>query len=268
MKRLFLTLTFVLFFSHPLLASGWKEIAPNRVYDLLKEGSSLWLIDVRGPSSFEEVHIEGSVNIPAQVLVTKRFPERKILVIVDNSPGQVRAREEADNLAKIGQKRVFVLIGGVYGWMSAGLPLVGESNWELARLNPGDLRKAGTSLTVYDLREKEERSLGEISGSSIVKGNSLQEKMAWVRNDLDKKQGKGPLASIKTRQPVVVVIPKRESGEAVFQKFLWNMPGEVRVLEGQYAVWDVASDMLSISNIEGCPTCPGSKLATEPKKGQ
>lgn len=262
MKKMVLFVCFAFFLPSVVSAAGWKEIAPKQVYGLLKEGSGLWLIDVRAPASFEKEHVEGSVNIPESVLAVKTFPPQKILVLVDSSLGQLQAREAAEALVKRKQKRVFVLSGGLQGWRREGLPVIGAADgWELARLMPGELRRAlaaEVAVEVYDLREQDEALRGPVAGSFALPGKSLAEKIDKLRKSLAKKGKKELAARLEEPRPVVVVVPAAADARALYQRYLWNLPGEVRVLEGGHAAWNAQRGRLTISNVEGCPTCPGN----------
>jgi rhodanese-related sulfurtransferase len=261
MKKLIFLILVALFLPTVVSAAGWKEIVPKRVYDLLKEGSGLWLIDVRGPVSFEKAHIEGSVNIPRNVLATKSFPKNKILVLADNSLGSLQARDAADDLARRGQKRVFVLAGGIRGWQREALPVVGDAGgFELARMMPGELRqakKAGLKFEVYDLRSQEEAEQGPIADSFVLPGKGLEERLVNLQSSLAKKGQGGLAAKLKMPVPVVVVLPAAAEARQLYQRYLWGLPGEVRVLEGGYAAWKANRGQMSISNVDGCATCPG-----------
>src|SRR6266568_1333478 len=77
-------------------AAGWQWIVPQRVHSLVKEGSSLWIVDVRNPGVFEQGHIEGSLNIPADLLKVKNLPKAKLIVLADDSLGLKNARSSAE----------------------------------------------------------------------------------------------------------------------------------------------------------------------------
>ncbi|MDH3999038.1 MAG: rhodanese-like domain-containing protein, partial [Desulfuromonadales bacterium] len=116
-------------------AAKWQQITPQQVYNLMEEGSGLWLIDVRETQAFEQTHIEGSVNISPAALATKTFPAKKKLVVTDNALGQLQAQQAAEVLVKNGQKRVYVLSGGVVAWEQAKLPMVGDGlKWPLRQV--------------------------------------------------------------------------------------------------------------------------------------
>lgn len=267
MKRSALTILALALLALPqaVQAAGWKEIAPQRVYDLLREGSGLWLIDVRAPVSFERTHIEGAVNIPAGELAVKHFPKQKILVLTDNSLGDLQARAAAGALAKSGYERVFVLAGGVQSWRRAGYPTAGEGGDGPLQVMPAELeaaRVAKIPLRLLDLRPEAERSRGEVSGAEAVPGKDLAEKLAQVRGTLEReeKEAKKNLAQ-KLRPPraTVLLLPMTADAGALVQRELWGLDADVRYVEGGYLA-AAPRQTLTVSNVEGCPTCPGGKV--------
>jgi rhodanese-related sulfurtransferase len=242
-------------------ATGVKEMAPQRVYDLLKEGSGLWLVDLRGPFAFEQGHIEGSVNILGESLVIFDTPARKMLVLVDNSLGQIRAREAAEALDARGGRRVFVLSGGLQGWRQEGLPWVGELDaWDMVKVLPGEFQKAmkgKVPMEIHDLRDAEAIEHKPLAGSRKVPGKVWEEKRANLLKLLSQKEKKGLAEALNAPRPVVVVFPAGVDAKAFYQQYLFHLPGDIRVLEGAHLGGHSNRGRLTISTAEGCPTCPG-----------
>ena len=89
---------------------------------MLKEGSGLWLIDVRSPLAFETEHIEGAVNISSAMLAHKKFPKTEPSYLL-TIPRAKKAKAAAEILVKNGYVRVYVLDGGVIGWDIEGYPV-------------------------------------------------------------------------------------------------------------------------------------------------
>lgn len=260
MKKLIFTVIIAFILPSVACGSGWQEITPQRVYNLLKEGSGLWLIDVRGAATFERVHAEGSVSIPVTTLAHKQFPKRKILVLVDQSLDLQRAKTAADTLVKNGQERVFVLSGGLRGWRDANLPVVGDGDWELSRVMGDELERAldaKVPLTVFDLRDEQERSRGPIKGSTIPTGEVFTERLETVVDELKKSSKNGLANQLKQPQTAVLVVPLGVDSEDVYQRHLWRLQRDIRVLDGGYAAWKTVRESKTVSNVEGCPTCPG-----------
>lgn len=250
-----------LFLPGNLFAAGWKGISPQRVYDLIKEGSGLWLIDVRGAQSFERGHIVGAVNIPLASLGSQHLPPQTILVLVDNSLGSLQAREAAEVLVGRGQQRAFVLEGGVGRWRQEGLPMVPADDWELARLLPGELERAlrsGVALEILDLRSAEERQRTPLAGSREMAGGELAGQLETLRNQLAKPKKKEMGERLKEEKPVVVVFPSSADARTLYQQHLWRLPVPVRVMEGGYLAGTAMRGRMTVSNAEGCASCPGN----------
>lgn len=258
MKRIVLILSIMLLFPCIAPAQQVKEISPTRVYDLIKEGSGLWLIDVRPPAVFERGHIEGALNIPLMELATKGLPQDKILVLADNSLGQLQALNAAKQMAGQGLKKIFVLAGGVRGWQLAGLPLVNAGNgFELVRVFPGELeaaRKQGVALDLYDLRTAYEREQSPLDAVIIPAAESFSGQLELLRKELSEPI-QGTMAGLVASPPTVVVLPSTLRAQSLYQQSLWDLKKDVRVLEGAYVAGQKGQARKVTTG--GCATCPG-----------
>lgn len=256
-------------------ASGWKLISSEKVYSLIKDGSGLWMVDVRGALSFEEEHIEGSINIPVSSVEGKQFPKNKIIVLVDDSLGQRYAREAAGKIAGKGYQKVYVLDRGVTGWKMEGYPVVGKMGIvPLSKaVSKEELKWAidsGIPIKIYDMRDSEVVKAGSISKAMIVEGNDLA-----MRIDNLKKQLKKPTALSKggskggdlTKRlegppTVVLVFSANDDSQSLADRAAFGAYGDVRYLQGGYETWAVKlEDRKKLS--EGCATCPKSSSTKE-----
>lgn len=262
MKQIALTIALLLLLPMAAHADKWEEITPRQVYDLMTEGSGMWLIDVRGPKAYEMVHIVGAVNIPQAALAVKRFPGQKILVVADNSLGQQQARESAEMLVKNGQKRVYVLAGGIAAWEQAKLPLVGdEQDWSLRQVRPEELaqaRKHKTKVDLFDLREGEEVLQSPLFDANIIPGKTLANRLETLVKLLEKQYRKGLGVKLKQQPVSVVVLPAASDAQTIYRQHLWRVSGDVRVLDGAYLV-SRKGGREAITSGGGCPTCPGGE---------
>jgi rhodanese-related sulfurtransferase len=262
MKRMALTITLLLLLPLAAHAAKWEEITPQQVYTLQREGSGLWLIDVRGPQPFEAVHIEGAVNIPQAALAVKRFPKEKILVVADNSLGQQQAREAADQLVKNGQKRVYVLAGGIAAWEQAKLPLVGDGqDWSLRQVRPAELaqaRKLKVKIELFDLREGEDFLKNPLPDASVIPGKTLEIRLEKLVKLLEKQYRKGLGGKLKQQPVSVVVLPAAADAHTIYLQHLRRISGDVRVLDGAYLV-PRKGERETVTSGSGCPTCPGGE---------
>jgi rhodanese-related sulfurtransferase len=96
------------------------QISSKELYDSMSEKSPLVLLDVRAPSEFEKMHIEGAINIPAPDLRTRHKelePESRIAVMC--STGH-RSSLSCSILKQHGFSKVHNVAGGITGYSAAG----------------------------------------------------------------------------------------------------------------------------------------------------
>jgi rhodanese-related sulfurtransferase len=107
---------------HNLGEAEAATIAAPELQTLREQGPAPLILDVRSPIEFESEHIDGSVNVPLDMLDSRleEIPEQSDLVIVCRTG--VRATIAAEALAR-GGRRARVLEGGVLAWRRARLPL-------------------------------------------------------------------------------------------------------------------------------------------------
>jgi rhodanese-related sulfurtransferase len=107
------------------LMQGWKTLKPAQLTGLVNHDGAL-VIDLRPINDFQAGHIAGSRNVQ----MSQFDPENKQLagakalpVVLVCKTGQT-AGGAAGRLAKAGFEKVYVLDGGIGGWIGADLPLV------------------------------------------------------------------------------------------------------------------------------------------------
>lgn len=254
-----IVLAFFLIGSTLLAAPAWQWIDGQRVHDKMKEGSGLWLIDVRSAADYEAVHIEGSVNIPSDALAHKKFPAKKTLILVDDSLGQKSARLAAEALVNQGQEQVSVLEGGLPSWKSEGLPLV-ESKTFVRGVTADELKWAlaqAVSMKLYDVRDQQAREKGKLQNSEMVKGKTVQDRIEKLKKMLASGTKSKDLATrMKKPQPVVLVFSASDDAEGYVRTVVQGTNMDVRYLIGGYEA--TISDKLRGQQTTGaCPTCPG-----------
>jgi rhodanese-related sulfurtransferase len=251
----------LLFLPEVVSAFGWQWISPQRVSSLVKEGSGMWLVDVRSESAFAEGHIEGAVHIPAEIITTKRLPKGKIIVLVDDSLGLRKGREAAQVLLKNGNEKVFVLEGGIPAWLNEGNKVTGMSNRGAFRgVMPDDIRWAATNhirLRILDLRDKGEQTQGPVPQALVVEGKSLAERLERAKEMMKKIEKKGLSSKLEKPATIVLVFPAATDPRPVLESSWKGITGDVRFLAGGYAAWNAKPDKKISSSRGGCPTCPG-----------
>ena len=113
----------VLFFAIENKRSG-KKISANTL-GMMVNSQNAQLIDIRPKKKFTTGYIQGSRNIPFTELKDRleeiRAIEQPVIIICD-----IGAQAGAA-VQMIGKDNVYRLEGGVNGWQSSGMPLVGKS---------------------------------------------------------------------------------------------------------------------------------------------
>lgn len=243
-----------------LVAAGWQTVSVKRLQGLMKEATGLWLVDVRSPAAFEQGHIEGAVNIPADTLTTKRLPKQKSVVLVDDSLGLRRARQAAEHLAAVGMEKLFILDGGLVAWQAEGHPLAGTGNYRKVRMvTPEELiwaRENRVPLQVLDLREQRERELAPLAEVAVVTGATLVERIARLRELLKVAAKSAPAGKLERSATTVVILPLAGDATEALERAVRDLPGDVRYLEGGQATW-MANPDKRLKLGDACPTCPG-----------
>lgn len=252
-------MTACLLFAGSVHAAAWQWIDGPHVQKQLKEGSGLWLIDVRSAAAYEAVHIEGSVNIPADVLRHKKFSPQKTLVLVDDSLGQKNARDAADELAKKGHERVSVIEGGIVAWKLEGLPLV-EIKAPVRGVTAGELKWAlahSVQMKIYDLRDEKKRKQEPSQSSEPVAGKTLDERLEKLKKTLaDSEKKKDLAARMKKPLPVVLIFAAADDGEGYTKRIVQGAKGDIRYLIGGYEA-TISEKLRKQQTAGACPTCPG-----------
>lgn len=248
----------VLSLPHPSFAAGWQWMTPQRVNDLIQEGSGLWIIDVRSDAAFSEGHMEGAVHIPAGVLATKRLPKGKIFVIADDGLGLRKGREAAEALLKSGQEKVFLLKGGIPGWQADGYPLVGKGRGTFRSVMPEEIKWAQENsipLRIFDLRDQTERSRGVVEKVVVVEGADIPARLESLKAILVS-QKNGLAARLEETATIILVFPTGADPRVMLERTFREIPGDVRFLEGGFAAWAAKPDK-SLTTRGTCSTCSG-----------
>lgn len=255
-------------------AAGWKFISPEKVYSMIKEGSGLWLVDVRGELAFGEEHIEGSINIPVSSMEGKQLQKNKIIVLVDDSLGQKSAKEAAGKIVDKGYQKVkvYVLDRGVAGWKSEGYPIVGGMGMvHLSKAATKEELKwaidSGITIKIYDMRDSEAIKAGSLPGARTVEGSDIASRIDNLKKQLKKpgttlakggSRGVDLSKRLEVPPTVVLVFSANDDSQSLADRAAFGAYGDIRYLKGGYETWAAKlEDRVKIS--EGCPTCPKSQ---------
>lgn len=98
------------------------EIDPSDLFDALKKGEKIIVIDARKPTAFEAEHIPGSINMPHREMNEERMQKLDknfLYVTYCDGIGCNASTKGALNMAKLGFN-VKELIGGLEWWKKDG----------------------------------------------------------------------------------------------------------------------------------------------------
>lgn len=110
-------------------------IHPSELRHLMHEDPDTRVLDVRTGAEFESAHIDGSFNVPLDMLaehVKNVADVSHPVVLVCQSGG--RATTACDKLKEAGKSNLRVLDGGMGAWLASGGDVVrGGEKWSLER---------------------------------------------------------------------------------------------------------------------------------------
>jgi rhodanese-related sulfurtransferase len=104
-----------------------KSISPVELYDLVRQGEAVELIDVRTPAEYQEVHADLAVSAPLDGLdpggiVLARKAADLPLYMICRSGG--RSQRACELFAAAGYPNVVNVDGGTQAWLEANLPVI------------------------------------------------------------------------------------------------------------------------------------------------
>ena len=104
-----------------------SSIVPSELYELVRQGHTIDLIDVRTPEEYREVHAEGASCVPlgtidpAAVMRGRKDAGQPLYVICRSGGRSGRACEQ---FIAAGFPNVVNVDGGTQAWLEADLPVV------------------------------------------------------------------------------------------------------------------------------------------------
>jgi len=139
-------------------AAALEAVSPREAQRLAAPGGGYKLIDVRSALEYSQEHIDGSVNIPIDMLASRAaelgLSEDGYIVLCRTG---TRSPMAADMLSQAGAHAVKILDGGITRWSRDRLPVTkGEGGISLerqVRVIAGSLVLAGITLALFvDMR--------------------------------------------------------------------------------------------------------------------
>lgn len=116
--------------------AGSVRLDVTELRRLLDKGDDLVILDVRNPGEYEAVHVEGSVNLPLDLIerhcaeVAARLGAPVVLLCAQGA----RSGQAARLLAGAGAGELRILDGGISAWESAGGDVRrGRGHWAMER---------------------------------------------------------------------------------------------------------------------------------------
>jgi rhodanese-related sulfurtransferase len=137
-----------------------EQLDAPALRSLLERRSDVLLLDVRSPGEFAGAHVEGSRNLPLDLLEGRagEVLERVKGPIVAVCSSGVRSQQAARMLLEAGVADVRVLNGGIQAWESTGGDIVrGKGHWAMdrqVRFVAGSLILTGLTLSLFRPRAK------------------------------------------------------------------------------------------------------------------
>lgn len=105
--------------------AGIRECSVQDVKARIDRGERFHLVDVREDNEFAESHAAGATHIGRGVLerdIEKAIPDKDADIVL-YCGGGFRSALAAENLQKMGYRKVVSMDGGIRAWRAAGYPM-------------------------------------------------------------------------------------------------------------------------------------------------
>jgi rhodanese-related sulfurtransferase len=134
------------------------SITPQSLQQKIVAGENLYLLDVRTPREYAQVHVPGAILEPLETFQiakvkgqTSNSPDAPLYILCQSGS---RAREAISRLEAAGVSRCVLVEGGTLAWLQAGLPVErqavkGISLERQVRIAAGILVLVGTVLGAF-----------------------------------------------------------------------------------------------------------------------
>jgi rhodanese-related sulfurtransferase len=101
-----------------------QELTVEQVRQKQRQGDPFYLVDVREESEWQAGRIAGAIHLSKGIIerdIEKVIPDQEAEIVL-YCGGGFRSALAADNLQKMGYRRVFSMDGGIRAWREAGFP--------------------------------------------------------------------------------------------------------------------------------------------------
>jgi rhodanese-related sulfurtransferase len=101
-----------------------QELTVEQVRQKQRQGDPFYLVDVREESEWQAGRIAGAIHLSKGIIerdIEKVIPDKEAEIVL-YCGGGFRSALAADNLQKMGYRRVFSMDGGIRAWREAGFP--------------------------------------------------------------------------------------------------------------------------------------------------
>ncbi len=109
-------------------------------------------------------------------------------------------------------------------------------------------------MRIFDLRSAAERKQVPLGGAETVAAGNFTDQLEVLLPRLQQPV-KRSFEQLNAPVPTLLVLPAGVSAAELYHTSLWNLPGDVRILEGAY--WADPEGETRAVNSGGCMTCPG-----------
>ena len=104
-----------------------RETNVQEIKSRMDRGEKFHLVDVREEGEWNQSHLPGAIHLGKGIIerdIEKTIPDAESEIVL-YCGGGYRSALAADNLQKMGYKRVISMDGGMRGWCEAGHPVEG-----------------------------------------------------------------------------------------------------------------------------------------------
>lgn len=182
---------------------------------LEKSGSSL--IDLRSPAEYLAWHAPNSINLTLTEVLTKPFLRDKLIVLMGSGKLEAESHHACIRLKQEGFRRVFVVRGGILGWMQHEYATQGNPPmvYDAFKMTPGELWAASQFVEnriFLDVDRSFMRTL--LPSAALLSTNATDALRSAVNRKADKKKTTPVMGLILVTSPEVTGDRIRELQQA------------------------------------------------------